>query len=208
MNDAPELIFHETMSGPLALGLWDPLHGEHAGHSTPLTLHSSLRIDSLEDFLRDPRHEARLGGQVSFAPFGEHLPILHGSFHLFSPTEDPGMRLMRYSVTFMHAGREYFLAGTKFLQSEPRSNLWLDTTRLHTTLHEGPDARGQVVGAGVLTIDVLRFLRLLASLRAPGGGVRPLARFGRFFLGNLWELYVRPPAPWPGRRLPSPLAWD
>jgi hypothetical protein len=205
MNDTPELLFHETMSGPLALGLWDPLHGEHAGRATPLSLHSTIRIDSLEDFLRDSGHEARLDGQVSFAPFGKRLPIVRGSFHLFSPTEDPSMRLMRYNATFVRAGREYFLAGTKFLQNEPRSNLWLETTRLHTTLHEGPDARGKVLGAGVLTIDMLGFLRLLASLRAPRGGMEPLARFGRFFLGNLWELYARPLAPWSSRNLP---AWD
>lgn len=189
----PELLFRETMAGPMALGAWDPLHGEHVGRATPLTLTSTIRIASLDGFLSDPSHEARLAGEVSFPPFGEHLPILRGSFQLFSPTEEPSLRLMRYEVCFSHEGREYFLAGTKFLQDEPGSNLWLETTRLYTTLHEGPDTRGPVVGAGVLTIGVRGFLQLLASLRSPRGGAEALVRFGRFFLGNLWDLYVSPP---------------
>jgi hypothetical protein len=208
MSDTPDLLFHETMSGPLAMGSWDPLHGEHAGHATPLTLRSTLHIDSLETFLRDSSHEARLEGEVSFPPFGHPLPVLHGSFQLFSPTEDPGMRLMRYGVTFAHTGREYFLAGTKFLQDDPGSNLWRETTRLYTTLHAGSSSRGPVVGAGVLSMGVSGFLQLLASLRAPRGGAEAVVRFGRFFLGNLWDLYVRRPASWPTRFAPSRTPWD
>ncbi|HEX8438791.1 hypothetical protein [Archangium sp.] len=208
MRNTPDLLFRETMSGPLAPGAWDPLHGEHAGHATPFTLHSTLRIDSLEAFLGDPSHEARLEGEVSFPPFGDRLPVLHGSFQLFSPTEDPGMRLMRYGVTFAHAQREYFLAGTKFLQDAPGSNLWRETTRLYSTLHEGPSNRGPVVGAGVLTIGVSGFLQLLASLRAPRGGAETVVRFGQFFLGNLWDLYARLPEVWPVRFAPSRTPWD
>jgi hypothetical protein len=208
MRDTPDLLFRETMSGPLALEAWDPLHGEHAGHATPFTLSAVIRIDSLEAFLRDPSHEARLEGEVSFPPFGNRLLVHQGRFQLFAPTEEPGMRLMRYSVPFTHAGREYFLAGTKFLQDEPGSNLWRETTRLYTTLHEGSSVRDPVVGAGVLTINVGRFFQLLASLRAPRGGAEAVVRFGRFFLGNLWELYVRLPDMRPVRFIPSQAPWD
>jgi len=193
MKSVPDLLFQETMSGPLGLGTRSPEVGKRQGRASPLSLHATIRIDSMEDFLQDSEHTAWLGGHVSFPAFAEHLPILRGRFQLFSPSHEPRMRLMRYGALFEHEGREYWLSGTKYLRDDPGPDLWPDTTRLLTTLHEGHDARGPVVGAGVLSIGVRGLLALVASMRSPQGGARELARFGRFFLGNLWDLYVHPP---------------
>ncbi len=194
MKATPDLLFQETMSGPLGLGARSPEVGKRWGRTSPLSLHATIRIDSMEDFLQDPAHTAWLGGQISFTPFAQHLPILRGSFHLFSNSNEPSMRLMRYGALFEHEGRAYWLSGTKYLRDDPGPDLWPDTTRLLTTLHEGQDERAPVVGAGVLSIGVRGLLALAASMRSPRGGPRELARFGRFFLGNLWDLYVHPPA--------------
>jgi len=190
MPFAPDLLFHETLSGPMALGRRDPEHPVRHGRTTRLSLHATIRIDSMEDFLMDPEHVAWMGGHLSFPPLSKCLPIREGRFQLFSPSDDPLMRLMHYDARFEHEGRTYFLSGTKFLRDDPGPDLWADTTRLHTTLHEGHDERGPVVAVGVLSVGVRQLLALMASMRSPRGGPQALARFGQFFLGNLWELYA------------------
>ncbi|HEX5750754.1 MAG TPA: hypothetical protein VFZ09_31300 [Archangium sp.] len=190
MPFAPDLLFHETLCGPMALGNRDAGPPARHGRTTRLSLHATIRIDSLEDFLLDPEHVAWLGGHLSFPPLSKYLPIHEGHFQLFSPSDDPLMRLMHYDARFEHEERTYFLSGTKFLRDDPGPDLWMDTTRLLTTLHEGHDERGPVVAAGVLSVGVRELLRLMASMRSPGSGPQALVRFGRFFLGNLWELYA------------------
>lgn len=190
MPFTPDLLFHETLSGPMALGRRESEHRTRHGRTTRVSLHATIRIDSLEDFLLDPEHEAWLGGHVSFPPFSQCLPIRQGRFQLFSPSDDPLMRLMHYGARVEHEGCTYFLAGTKFLRDDPGPDLWMDTTRLLTTLHEGHDERGPVVATGVLSVGIRELLALMASMRSPRGGPLTLVRFGRFFLGNLWELYA------------------
>ncbi|MCY1080539.1 hypothetical protein [Archangium lansingense] len=190
MPFTPDLLFHETMSGPMALGSRNPEHPARHSRTTRLSLHATIRIDSMEDFLLDPEHVAWLGGHLSFPPFSKCIPIRQGRFQLFSPSDDPLMRLMHYDALFEHEERTYCLSGTKFLRDDPGPDLWTDTTRLHTTLHEGHDTQGPVVGAGVLTVGVRELLALVASMRSPRGGSQTLARFGQFFLSNLWELYA------------------
>jgi hypothetical protein len=190
MPFTPDLLFHETLSGPMALGKQGREYPARHGRTTRLSLHATIRIDSLEDFLMDPEHVAWLGGHLSFPPFSKCLPIREGRFQLFSPSDDPLMRLMHYDARFEHEGRTYFLSGTKFLRDDPGPDLWADTTRLHTTLHEGHDERGPLVSVGVLSVGVRELLALMASMRSPRGGPQALVRFGQFFLGNLWELYA------------------
>src|SRR5262249_26667627 len=143
-----------------------------------------ISVDDMDAFLRDPQHAARLVAHVSYPPFGENLPVQEGSFNLFRPGDSPNTRLMTYGMHFTHAGREYFLSGTKTIHDDKGPDLWRDTTRLFSQLHEGPDERGPVVGAGVLTLGVGDLLRLVHSMRPRGWGregVESVAHFGRFF---------------------------
>lgn len=197
-----DLIFRETMSGPLALGETDPLAGAGRGRATPFTFHATICIDDMEAFLRDPLHAARLDALISYAPFGDDLPIKRGSFNLFKSGDSPDTRLMTYAMSFDIQEREYFLEGTKVIHDDRGLDLWRDTTRLFCLLHEGSDARGKVVGAGVLKLGVHDVLNIVRSMHSPThAGVEELdmiARFGRFFLGTLWDIYVpmaREPAP-------------
>ena len=99
----------------------------------------------------------------------------HGSFNLFKAGDDPNTRLMTYGMTFEHAGREYYLSGTKTIRDDKGPDLWRDTTRLYCRLHEGPDERGPVVGAGVLKLGLgeLAQARLQHALGALGDGGHP-----------------------------------
>jgi cholesterol oxidase len=52
-----------------------------------------------------------------------------------------------------------------------------------------------VVAAGVLRLGVADFTKVLAGIRVidaegPAESARILARFGRFFAGELWESYL------------------
>jgi len=52
------------------------------------------------------------------------------------------------------------------------------------------------VGAGILTLGVRQLIDLVASMQAPGATnftekSEAIAKFGRFFLGELWDTYVR-----------------
>ncbi len=204
-ESAPDLTFRETMSGPLALGVTDPVAGAHQGKGTPFTMHCTISVDDMDAFVRDPSHAARLVARVSYPPLGEDLPVREGRFNLFRSTDDPNTRLMTYGLRFQAGGKEYFLDGSKTIHDDRGPDLWRDTTRLYSLLHEGPDARGPVVGAGVLKLGVGQLLKLIASMRSAREGmegVGAVAQFGRFFLGTLWDLYA--PRAWSGQAARAP----
>ncbi|MFP2906917.1 patatin-like phospholipase family protein [Pyxidicoccus sp. 3LFB2] len=190
---ASDLTFRETMSGPLALGVADPVAGAHQGRETPFTMHCTISVDDMDAFLQDDSHAARLVAHVSYPPLGGDLPVRQGSFNLFRASDDPNTRIMSYGLRFEANGKEYYLEGTKTIHDDRGPDLWRDTTRLYSQLHEGPDARGPVVGAGVLKLGVGQLLKLITSMRSAREGtegVKAVARFGQFFLGTLWDLYA------------------
>lgn len=190
---APELTFRETMSGPLTLGESDPLAGAGKGRHTPFTFHATISVDDMEAFIRDPQHAARLVAHISYPPFGDFIPVKRGSFNLFKAGDDPNTRLMTYGMAFEHQGRDYYLSGTKTIRDEKGPDLWHDTTRLYCRLHEGPDERGPVVGAGVLKLGLGELLKLVSSMRSAregAAGLKAVGHFGQFFLGTLWDIYA------------------
>ena len=119
-----------------------------------------------------------------------------GVFNLFSPTEDPTLKLMVYEMGFNHGGKSYYLAGQKNVKEDPIIDLWKATTTLYSKLHEGTDKSGPVVGAGILSLGVRQLIHLVSTIEAPGATSfteksEAIAKFGRFFLGELWDTYVR-----------------
>jgi hypothetical protein len=194
---APGITFHETMKGGFALGETDPKQGAKAGARTPLAIHVTITIRDLDRFLSDPGRAGTLVGHVDFAPLGTGVPTGEGVFRLFSPGGDARTKLMVYELPFEHAGQRYYLAGRKEVRNDPGFDLWSDTTTLFTRLHQGDDASGPVVGAGILSIGAVDFAKVLRSIRAIDTGsaaesARLIARFGQYFAGELWKSYVLP----------------
>ena len=186
------ITFKETMTGGFALGATEPADGAARGQraGTQLALHGVVTIDDLDAFLADPQHGGRLAGTVDFQPLGSALAGTRGVFKLFSPAEQPDTRLMVYELGFAVGGRPRYLAGRKIVHDDAGFDLWPDTTTLYTTLHDGSDAAGPVIGAGILRLGVRELMDLLSTLRPTGGGdVGTVARFGRMFFGELWGLY-------------------
>lgn len=190
--------FREKMAGGFALGETDPQTGAATGHAAGniFTMHATIDIQDLNRFFSDSDHPGSITGRIDFAPLGLDIPSTSGVFNLFSPTNDPAMKYMVYELGFESNGRKYYLAGKKEVQQGPVTDLWKATTTLYSQLHEGSDKTGPVVGAGVLTLGVGDLVAMIPTMHStnassPEEAARAVARFGQFFLGELWETYVK-----------------
>jgi cholesterol oxidase len=198
LEQAVGLVAIEAMAGGFALGATDPAGGEKAGKArgTSMTMHNTIRIASVKELLADPDHQAVLDTVIDFAPLGDGIVASPGIFQVFRQSDDPSVKLMIYACGFTASGKRYYLEGTKYIHDgEPLHTLLDQATTLYTKLYAGDDARGPVVGAGVLSIGVLGVIELVASMRATGASsdeqaALAIAAFGAFFLGELWNSYV------------------
>ena len=190
------VTFKETMEGWFALGETDPEAGARKGRSdgTKLAMHASVIIDNIDRFTADEAHPGKLSGTIDFPPFGEGTEAPDGVFNLFSPADEPGLHYMVYELAFEQRGKQCYLAGRKHVRNDQEFDLWSDTTTLYTTLHDGADANAPVIGAGVLRLDLMDFMKLISTLRATGAKTtaqktKAIAKFGQFFMGELWDTY-------------------
>lgn len=190
------ITFKETMAGPLALGETDPEQGAEKGEhmDTSLTMNATVTIDDLDAFISDPAHLASLAGAIDFPPLGERSEASSGLFNLFSPADDPKLKYMVYELALQCDGGPRYLAGKKYVRDDPGFDLWSDTTTLYTTLHEGGNASGSLIGAGILRLDIGDFLRLISTITVTGTDSKmeqaaAVAKFGKFFMGELWDTY-------------------
>jgi len=190
--------FREKMSGGFALGETDPYSGAKLGHAAgnTFTMHATIDIQDLDRFLVDANHPGSITGRIDFAPLGLNLPSTKGVFNLFSPTGDPSTKYMVYELGFESGGKSYYMAGHKDVRKTSIMDLWGATTTLYTTLHDGNDSSGPVVGAGMLTLGLADLMAMIPTMHAtdaksPIDAADATARFGKFFLGELWDTYVK-----------------
>jgi hypothetical protein len=195
-SHASGVTFRETMAGAFELGLRDPK--AVSADAPVLAMHAVIEIDDIAAFRADPQHKARLRGTIDYAPLGTGLVAPSGVFGLFSPSGDPKLTYMVYELAFEHAGKPHYLAGKKHVAVGAPWHLWHETTTLYTTLHQGSDASGRVIGAGTLSLGVGALLSLLGTLGAtPAAPARSLwqrmgaiTSFFVFFSGELMRTYV------------------
>ncbi|HWX56070.1 MAG TPA: patatin-like phospholipase family protein [Verrucomicrobiae bacterium] len=196
-DDGVGICFSETMSGGLTLGVTDPqaghTQGEHA--KTIFTMRATINVPDAAKFAADPQHQGQITGNVSYPAFGNNIPCKNGVFKLFSPTDDPRLKLMVYELGFEHSGKDYYMAGRKEVREDPVLDAWKQTTTLYTTLHEGRDSSGNIVGAGILQLGMAELINLVRTMHATNASTveeksHALTQFGRFFLRELWDSYV------------------
>lgn len=192
----PGISFRETMAGPFVLGETDPRAGAEKGKAsdTTLAMHATIDIRDIDAFVTDPQHLGSISGHIDFAPLGTNIPASGGAFKLFAPSGDPRLDWMVYELAFQHQGQPYYLAGKKEVRSGTVFRMWTDTTTLFTQLHEGRDASGPVVGAGVLTLGVGELLKLMSTFHPTnagsfGKGLGASGSFAGFFMRQLWTSY-------------------
>jgi len=194
---SPGIVFSETMSGGFALDVNDPETGKKQGNrsGTELAIRVEVNIDDIDQFIAEPDHSGHLAGSIDFAPLGMNMKAYKGVFNLFSPADEPDTKYMIYELGFEHLNQHYYLAGKKIIRDDPTIDLWDDTTTLYTRLYKGHDTSGEIVGAGILTLGVKELLKLIASMEVTNpllntDKLSTLSKFGRFFIGELWDTYV------------------
>ncbi|MGP3968204.1 GMC oxidoreductase [Streptomyces sp. 6N223] len=199
---ATSLSFTEEMKGWFALDVEDPVEGRSLGRSRGerLSFRLTITADDVERFAADPAHPARAEGHVDCDVLGGRLTVERGWFNLFTrdgAAQDGGpARRMPYRLHLRDAGgNPLTLAGHKDVRNAPGLDLWRDTSTLYVRMlagHVSPqdDDAAPVLGAGVLTILVRDFVQQLTTFRTSGPHpVRAMERFGRLFLGELWDVY-------------------
>ena len=144
--------------------------------------------------MSDSSHPGSISGTVDYAPLGTGLPSTKGVFNLFSPTGDAASKYMVYELGFNAGGKSYYMAGHKDVKKASVLNLWSATTTLYTLLHEGSDATGPVVGAGVISLSAADLIAMIPTLHAINAknaeeSAAATSKFGKFFLGELWDTY-------------------
>jgi predicted patatin/cPLA2 family phospholipase len=196
------LSFRETMKGHVGLGARDFEEGARQGRQagTDLEVHLTIAIDGVNRFVTRPEHDATITGTVVSPAFGGERPVTEGRFNLFVDQVNASEKRMLYRLFFTDGtGRPLTLSGRKEIRDDPGFDLWHDTTTLYTVVleghvPEGKDAQAPVVASGVISIHMLDFLRQLTTFRVTGptlgDRVSALTRFGRLFLGKLWDVYA------------------
>lgn len=185
--------FRETMAGGFALSVTEPPTGARA--TTLLTMHATIHTEDIKTFIADPQHKAGLTGHIDFPPFGLAIPAKSGVFSLFMPSGDPALTYMVYELGFRHGSKSYYLAGKKRVRLGGFWKLWGETTTLYSTLHEGIDSTGPVVGAGILRLGMIELMKMLTTAHATNAATKresagALWQFLKFFAAKLMHTYV------------------
>ncbi|MGR8933057.1 MAG: alpha/beta fold hydrolase [Gammaproteobacteria bacterium] len=193
--------FTEEMKGYLCPGETNFQDGFEQGKQDGFyfMFHLTIRTDNLDVFLASPEHQAEATGYVEGDLIGGRRTVEKGVFNLFVDTADLNRRQMRYRLFFTGPNEQPLtLSGAKEIQDNVGPDLWSDTTTLYTNLfsgHVSADAEpsAEIYAAGILHIEVLDFMKQLTTLRAGGGTalqrLEGFERFGKFFLGTLWDVY-------------------
>lgn len=194
----PGVSFRETMTGGFSLGETDPRTGEKKGDAagTKLSIHCDIDVKDIYGFIEDAQHFAPITARIDFAPMGINIPTTNAIWNLFSPSDDPKTKHFIYEMAFEHEGDSYYLAGKKFVHDGPGFDMWADITTLFTRLHKGKDAKGPVVGAGVIYIKREQLIGLIPTIHATNTtsaaqSLKVVADFGRFFMGEIWDSYAK-----------------
>jgi len=195
--DGTSLSFTEEMSGMCTpKGRYGILGAAGQGQQEPIAFRLTITADDVERFLDDPEHCARAEGWIEAASCGGRRHIQRGWFNLFAPDGAPDLRLMRYRLQFADAsGQPRTLIGQKDIWHGPPSRIWPDTSTLHFRLLKGHVAEDEedearVLATGTLHLRLTGFARELTTFRAKGPHAAvALERFGRFFAGQLWDVY-------------------
>lgn len=197
-----ELEFTEIMKGYVAAEEAEYRSGYDEGKAqgSALKFQLTIKVEGVNRFLVNPRHEATASGWVEGDFIGGRSTVEQGGFNLFVDAEDPARKFMYYRLFIRDSnGRPLTLVGFKDVKDDEGGDVWSDTTTLYVRLLEGfrsedEDGGAAIVAAGVLHIEMLDFLHQLTTFRTRGPTLADrtaaMSRFGRLFMGKLWDVYA------------------
>ena len=207
------LSFTEEMKGFVTFGELDYDRGYRLGKAddTSIMFHLTITVDGVNRFVTRPEHDTSdVKGYIGCETLGGQLPVEQGTFNLFTDQTDPAQKQMLYRLFFRdRVGRPLTLSGFKQIKDDPGWDVWHDTTTLFTRIWLGhlsaeEEAAAQanpatlpqsLVASGIIHIHFLDFLKQLTTFRTEGPTVgdraAAMGRFGRLFMGKLWDVYAR-----------------
>jgi cholesterol oxidase len=154
----------------------------------------TLCTDDLDATLADPAKRMCFDGTAE-APWlsSEPLQVSGGRFSLLA--RDPEHRdttNMTYEMKLTaEDGRGWSFRGVKYVHDDFGPDLWRDTSTLYVDIH---DQDGALAARGRLHIELDDFVKQLTTIAVRGADsrveqLRAKARFGRFFVGSLFDTY-------------------
>lgn len=208
-----KVSFTEEMKGYITFGELDYEKGAKAGKKSgnSIMFHLTITVDGVNRFVTDPHHDTNdVKGYVKCDALGGERPVESATFNLFIDDQDPAIKRMFYRLSFSDdKGNPLTLSGFKLIKDDPGFDLWHDTTTLFTRILNGhlsadeevaaakdPEKLKQMVKAsGIIIIHFFDFMKQLTTFRAEGPTISDraaaMARFGRLFMGKLWDVYAR-----------------
>jgi cholesterol oxidase len=204
MNEAMNAVtvqFTEEMKGYVTFGMTNFEDGYKSGREagTFFMFHLTIRTEDIDAFVAASDHPATAEGWIECAALGGRRPVKRGSFNLLVDAASLNEKRMKYRLYFEGGdGRPLTMSGFKRVQSGASLGVWHDTTTLYTNILAGhvgaeEEPNAAILAAGIIHIQVADFLKELTTLRASGptpiDRLRAMDRFGRLFLGSLWEVY-------------------
>jgi cholesterol oxidase len=201
-EEQTRLEFTEEMKGYVTPGESDYDRGFETGREQDnfLMVHLTIKIDDVNLFVANPRHEATVEGYLRCAALGGDLPVERGVFNLFVDETDSASKRMLYRLFLRGAGGESLtMTGFKEVKDDPGFDAWRDNTTLFTRVLRGhvsaaEDAQAEAVASGIIQIHPLDFLKQMTTFEADGptalARASAFTKFGKFFLGSLWDVYA------------------
>ena len=185
------LHFTEWVDGFVALGEEDCKRGFAAAKREGLRMSIRLELSTvdLDAFTKSAERLLRVHGEISHPLLGNKLATRGTVNQLIDVEGDPRHKTMPYRLEFTDSkGRKLVLSGLKRVDP-PLRDAWKDTTTIDVLILEA----GQTIGAGIVYIRFLPFLRQFTTYRCSGGtflgrAVAPV-RFYASFLAKLWDVY-------------------
>lgn len=193
--------FTEEMKGYVSFEATNFDDGYEAGKKsdTYFMFHLTIKTPDIDTFIASPDQQADAEGYVKCERLGGRRPVEKGVFNLLVDTGSLKTKQMYYRLFFRDGdGKPLTLSGFKRVQDNVGPDIWKDTTTLMTNILEGhvskeDEPNAQIVAVGKLRIRVLDFLHQLTTFRAdaPTFSARAdaLEKFGKVFLGGLWDVY-------------------
>jgi predicted acylesterase/phospholipase RssA len=213
LNPPVGFSFIETMTGYFMPGECNPNVAERLGKAARNRLKVRLKIEThdLARLVTDPAHACSAEGAID-APLLSAQPIStsDGTFNLFINDRKPetlypqhpnapkvvvaGHKRMVYKLPFVAGGISYLFIGQKFITDENGFSVWHDTTTLYCKIFIVNGTTKTFYASGIIHVSLPDFLAEFPSIRTSGSkwfGIPAKARFGQFFIGQCWDVYMR-----------------
>jgi cholesterol oxidase len=196
------LEFTEEMKGYVTQGESDYDRGFETGRAqdNSLMVHLTIKIDDVNRFVADPRHEATAEGYLRCMTLGGDLPVEMGVFNLFMDEADLERKRLLYRLFLRGAaGESLTMTGFKEVKDDPGFDVWRDNTTLFTRILRGhisaaEETQAEALASGIIHVHPLDFLKQMTTFKADGPTALTRAsaftEFGKLFLGKVWDVYA------------------